>query len=227
MSSRDTVLAGIRRSLKRGPLEGAALAEVEARLRDKPKHPLPERARDSGEAAAERFVKMAEKEFCTVDRVASPADVPKAVVDYLARHNKPMRLAAAPDPRLEAMPWKSQPLLERRLGRAKATDEVTLTHALAGAAETGTLLLPSGPDTPTTLNLLGETCIVCVRTQDVVGSYEEAWGRLRATADANGRFMPRNVMMVTGPSRTADIEQTIELGAHGPRQLHIVMVDGE
>lgn len=226
--SRDLILGNIRRSLNRGHLEGEALAAVQSRLRDHPRHPLPERSRDSGEDAAQRFIEMAEKEFATVDRVASAADVPKTVSKFLASHNLPMRIAIAPDPRLDAMPWDNQPLLERRRGgAAKANDEVTLTHALAGAAETGTLMMPSGPNTPTTLNLLAETCIICVRTYDVVGGYEDAWDRLRAKADESGRFMPRNVMMVTGPSRTADIEQTIELGVHGPRRLHIVMVDGD
>jgi L-lactate dehydrogenase complex protein LldG len=37
--------------------------------------------------------------------------------------------------------------------------------------------------------------------------------------------MPRNVNWITGPSRTADIEQTLLLGAHGPQRLHIVIVD--
>ena len=62
-----------------------------------------------------------------------------------------------------------------------------------------------------------------------VGAYEEAWDRLRAGApDAlTGGFMPRNVMLVTGPSRSADIEQTLELGAHGPRRLHIILLDDD
>ena len=54
-----------------------------------------------------------------------------------------------------------------------------------------------------------------------VGAYEEAWDLLRSELGA----MPRNVMLVTGPSRSADIEQTLELGAHGPRRLHVVLVD--
>jgi L-lactate dehydrogenase complex protein LldG len=37
--------------------------------------------------------------------------------------------------------------------------------------------------------------------------------------------MPRNVMLVTGPSRSADIEQTLELGAHGPRRLHVLVIE--
>ena len=86
-------------------------------------------------------------------------------------------------------------------------------------------MLPSGPQRPTTLNILAETEIVVLRASRVVGAYEEAWDLLR-----DGRsegFMPRNVMLVTGPSRSADIEQTLELGAHGPRRLHIVLIDDD
>ena len=82
-------------------------------------------------------------------------------------------------------------------------------------------MLLSGPDHPTTLNFLPDTHIVVLRASQVVGPYEDAWARLRAAATA----MPRTVNFVTGPSRTADIEQTIQLGAHGPRRLHIVLID--
>ena len=52
------------------------------------------------------------------------------------------------------------------------------------------------------------------------GLMAEAWDLLRKTLGG----MPRNVMLVTGPSRSADIEQSLELGAHGPRRLHVVLV---
>ena len=96
-------------------------------------------------------------------------------------------------------------------------------------AETGTLMLPSDPARPTTLNILADTEIVVLRASRIVGAYEEAWDRLRAerTDPVTGGFMPRNVMFVTGPSRSADIEQTLELGAHGPRRLHIVLLDDD
>jgi L-lactate dehydrogenase complex protein LldG len=127
----------------------------------------------------------------------------------------------APHDALRAMPWSSRPLLEIREGRAEASDLVAVQHGYAGIAETGTLMLPSAPDRPTTLNLLADTAVVVLRADAVVGAYEEAWDRLRAASGG----MPRNVMLVTGPSRSADIEQTLELGAHGPRRLHVVLVD--
>ena len=80
----------------------------------------------------------------------------------------------------------------------------------------------SGPDHPVSLNLLPDTHVVVLREGDIVSGYEEVWQRLRARYGKNA--MPRTVNTITGPSRTGDIEQTIELGAHGPRRMHIVVV---
>jgi len=99
-------------------------------------------------------------------------------------------------------------------------------HAFAAIAETGTLMLPSSKQRPTTINLLPDTAIAILRASRVVGPYEEAWDLLRADCP-DGGFMPRNVMLVTGPSRSADIEQTLELGAHGPRRLHVVLIEDD
>jgi L-lactate dehydrogenase complex protein LldG len=120
-------------------------------------------------------------------------------------------------------------MLRIRQGRAEASDTVSLQHAYAAIAETGTLMLPSAPERPTTINLLADTAIVLLRASRLVGAYEEAWDMLRAEWQdkLSGGFMPRNVMLVTGPSRSADIEQTLELGAHGPRRLHVVLVEDE
>src|SRR3712207_2001775 len=135
--------------------------------------------------------------------------------------------AMAPHEELSAIPWGDRPMLEAERRRADPADAVGVQHGYAGIAETGTLMLPSSPGRPTTLNILPETEIVVLRATRVVGAYEEAWDLLRAeNRDAlTGGHMPRNVMLVTGPSRSADIEQTLELGAHGPRRLHVVLVD--
>ena len=149
--------------------------------------------------------------------------MPAAIADYLRSHNLPQALRHGADPLLKKLPWKKgAPSLRLSEGRADPADEVSVAHAFAGVAETGTLILLSGPDNPTTLNFLPETHIVVLESGDLVGTYEEVWTRLREKFGEGE--MPRTVNMITGPSRTADIEQTLELGAHGPRRLHVIIL---
>jgi L-lactate dehydrogenase complex protein LldG len=227
--SRDAILGAIRRGLGRGPLPADQAAMLAARLERHPWHLIPARSRVPHTERLALFVRNVEKEFGTVERVPDAAAVPAAVADYLAAQNLPARLVRAPHPELDAMPWSARPLLAVEARAAGPEDAVSVQHAFAGIAETGTLMLPSGPERPTTLNLLPDTAIVVLRASRVVGAYEEAFALLRAERrDASsGGFMPRNVMLVTGPSRSADIEQTLELGAHGPRRLHVVLIEDE
>jgi L-lactate dehydrogenase complex protein LldG len=94
-------------------------------------------------------------------------------------------------------------------------------------AETGTLMLHSGPESPTRNNFLPDTHIAVLRASQVVASYEDGFDNLRRkfAKAAGGFFLPRTINFITGPSRTADIEQKLELGAHGPRRLHIILID--
>jgi len=126
------------------------------------------------------------------------------------------------DPVLGTLPWDAAPELERRFGAAEAEDRAALSRAVAAAAETGTLFLISGADNPTTLSFLPEAHTILIRSSDIVGCYEEAFDLLRALFGAG--TLPRTVNMISGPSRTADIEQTIVRGAHGPKHLHVVIV---
>jgi L-lactate dehydrogenase complex protein LldG len=219
---RLTMLTAIRRGLRRGPLPADQVAMLRGRLAQHPRHLIPARSRLPAAEQVNLFVRNVEKEFGSVARVADLDAVPGAVADYLATQNLPGSVIMAPHPELQAIPWSARPLLDIREGRAQGTDAVSVQHGFAGIAETGTLMLPSSPERPVTLNLLADTEIVVLRAASVVGAYEEAWDRLRAEIGA----MPRNVMLVTGPSRSADIEQTLELGAHGPRRLHVVLVEG-
>ncbi len=223
MSGREAILGAVRRSLKRQPEDAAARAAVEARLGARQRGPIPARAQLEPGAQVDLFQTMAEEHAATLTRVARAEDVPGAIAEYLSGHNLPQRLRAAPDPALENLPWDRHPLLNVAHGRASASDEVSLSGAFAAVAETGTLMLLSGERAPTTLNFLPDTHIVMLKTSQVVGSYEDAWARVRAEF-GNGK-LPRTANFITGPSRTADIEQTIQLGAHGPRRLHIVLLD--
>lgn len=219
--SREAMLTAIRRGLRRGPLPPDQTAMLRSRLNAHPRQLIPARSRLPHAEQVGLFVANLEKEFGSVTRVPDAGAVPGAVADYLAAQNLPTSLVMAPHPQLRAIPWSTRPLLDIREGRAQATDLVSLQHAFAAIAETGTLMLPSAPERPTTLNLLADTEIVVVRAARLVGAYEEAWDLLRAEQGG----MPRNVMLVTGPSRSADIEQALELGAHGPRRLHVVLVE--
>jgi L-lactate dehydrogenase complex protein LldG len=162
---------------------------------------------------------MAEEVQTSVARVSSADEVAGEVARYLAAENLPAELVMAPDPGLDDCGWQSRPLLQIRRGKAEGTDAVSVTPCLAAVAETGTLMLVSGADTPTTLNFLPDTHIVVLRAGQVVAAYEDGWDRVRALG-----AWPRTVNFVTGPSRTGDIEQRIQLGAHGPRRLHVVLV---
>ena len=216
------MLTAIRRGLRRGPLPEDQAAMLHGRLATHPRHPIPSRARLPHNELVTLFIANVEKEFGSVTRVPDIDAVPEAIVAYLASQNLPTDIVMAPHPELQAIPWATRPLLHFREGRAETTDTVSLQHAFAGIAETGTLMMPSAPQRPTTLNLLADTEIALLRASRVVGAYEEAWDHLRTETSG---VMPRNVMLITGPSRSADIEQTLELGAHGPRRLHVVLVE--
>ncbi|HEV7455391.1 MAG TPA: LUD domain-containing protein [Roseococcus sp.] len=227
--SKDAILTAIRRGLRRGPLPADQQAMLGGRLATHPRHLIPARSRVARPEQVALFLRNVEKEFGTVRRLADAAEIPAAIAEYLAAQNLPQRIAMAPHPELQGLDWASRPMLQVEARRGDAQDSVSLQHGFAGIAETGTLMLPSSPARPTTLNLLPDTEMVFLRTSRIVGAYEEAWDLLRAeNQDARtGGFMPRNVMFVTGPSRSADIEQTLELGAHGPRRLHILLLDDD
>ena len=223
-AAREQVLTALRRSLRRGGQgDGEARAATERRLTEHPRNLIPARAQLPPAERLALLEKMLVQLAATVERVTGPAAVPGAVADYLKAENLPAQLRMAPDPELEALPWTDHPLLEVTTGPAREPDPVSVTGALAGIAETGTLMLHSGPAGPTTLNFLPETHIVVLPARRVVAAYEDGWDLLRQ--GLGDGLLPRTVNFITGPSRTGDIEQTIQLGAHGPRRLHVILVD--
>jgi len=224
VSSREDILGTIRKSLG-ADAPGRDVAAVDARLARHATGLQPARAQSEGEDRVAQFIEWAEFVATTVDRVASLDDVPGAVTRYLSANNLPAKARRATDASLDGIPWDRAPLLELEPGVAVESDAVSVTGAFAGIAETGTLMLNSGPGHPSTLNSLPETHVVVLRRDQLVGGYDDAWSRLRES-QGDGT-LPRTVLLVTGPSRSGDIEQTLQLGAHGPKRLHIVLVDGE
>ena len=227
-SPRDDILAGLRSALGRGALDPSRQAELRARIAAHRRNLIPARATALDPSGRlDLFVRMAEAVQASVARLQSSAEIPDEVVRYLAAENLPAEFKMAPDPGLERLPWEKWPLLRISRGPAEAGDAVGLTPCFAGIAETGTLMLVSGAATPTTLNFLPDTHIAVIRADQVVATYEDGWDRLRVAAPGGGAALPRTVNFVTGPSRTGDIEQRIVLGAHGPRRLHIILVEDQ
>ena len=224
-SARAQILSAVRRNLHadRGRGDSARRAEVTTRLRHHPRGPVPARSDLEPAARVDLFQQQAETASATVARVAAWDELPGAVGAYLRARNLSAEVTLAPHPDLDGINWAvGAPVVGVRRGTPDPDTAVGVSRALAGVAETGTLLLRSGADSPTTLNFLPANHIVALHAADIVGPYEDAWDRLRAEQPDGA--VPRTVNLVTGPSRTADIEQTLQLGAHGPMNLHIVVV---
>jgi L-lactate dehydrogenase complex protein LldG len=219
---RDTMLASIRRALGVSGREAPRQKAVADRLREHPSGVVPARGKLSGKARAELFRIMVEAAAGSIEEIPRAADVPAAVAGFLRAHNLPMAVRRGADPRLAAMPWERERTLEVATGRSDGSDLVAVSHAFGAVAESGTLMLVSGKENPTTLNFLPDTHLVVVDANDIAGDYETLWQKLRERYGAG--LMPRTVNWITGPSRSADIEQTLILGAHGPRRLHVMVV---
>jgi L-lactate dehydrogenase complex protein LldG len=197
-----------------------ASKEVEARLAASAPTLIPARANLDADARLKLFIEQAKSVQADVERVDAYTGMPDVIAGYLRRHNLPMRLVMAGDDRLNAADWTSG-LLEVRTGGPDPDDPVGLTMAFAGIAETGTLMLTSDPDHPTLLAFLPETAIVVLPSDRVTRAYEDAMHAFRSRS----RSLPRSINFITGPSRSGDIEQTLQLGAHGPKRLLILLVD--
>jgi L-lactate dehydrogenase complex protein LldG len=194
---------------------------VAARLAQTPSGLIPGRGAGDSSTRIATFRVEATRAAATVAEAPSSAEAPAEIARYLRESNLPATLRMGADPRLAAMPWGAT-ALELSHGASDGHDPNAVSVAFAAVAESGTLALTSGADNPTTLNFLPDNHIVIVFAEDVVGDYESVFARLRAAHGAGAA--PRTLNFITGPSRSADIEQTLLFGAHGPRRLHIVMV---
>lgn len=242
--TRDHILAALRQRLSHGKArdaaaESAAAEAVRARLSHPPRGPVCG-ARAPHDNTPGGTSTGLSRLFCRQLEAAAghwvKADGAHAVVDavrglcpssHMASHRASQAeskekitaptLVTAPDPVLQALPWAAD---QRPAFRpVSAGDSLALTRAWAGIAETGSLVLRAGPHTPTALNFLPDTLICLLELPLILPALEDVWTQQRR----EGLPMPRALNLITGPSRTADVEQSIQLGAHGPRQLHVIL----
>jgi L-lactate dehydrogenase complex protein LldG len=221
-TARENILGRVRQAL--GPRDGdaGALARAEAYLAARGGGPRPAMPGD----LVQRFIERARDMESTVERVADAGAIPAAVARYLDSLELPSALAAQKShagvcwPEFAALDWRGAGLaIEAR--PTVGEDRLGITGAFAAIAETGTLVIVSGAETPTATTLLPDTHVAILRADRIVSGMEDAFALLRSELHS----LPRAVNLISGPSRTGDIEQTIVLGAHGPYRVHVLLLE--
>ena len=168
-ASRASILNKLGATLGTGKDRAAREKVVRDHLKRHTRNLVPERGNVDGAARIALFREQAEAVAASVTEVKSTDDVPEEITAYLRKRNLPARLKHGGDPLLAGLPWDKAPTLERDSGVANGDDAVSLSRAYSAVAETGTLILVSGADNPTTLNFLPEHHIVVARRKATVG----------------------------------------------------------
>jgi L-lactate dehydrogenase complex protein LldG len=216
-AARRNIFARIRSAQKRpaapSQSERDAVADYLERHPAGPRPPMPEDV--TGRIA--RFTDEAARLSTTIAEVSQLADAPAEAARYLTSLNLDARVVAWPS--LAALPWREAGL-DAEFRKPADADLTGITGCFCATAETGSLVLLSGPDTPASGALLPQTHIAIVPASRIVDGHEDAFALIRAERGE----LPRAVNFVSGPSRTGDIEQTIVLGAHGPYRVHVIIV---
>lgn len=173
-----------------------------------------------GDGAIARFRAAAASKGMIVVDVKGPQMLPASVAEALSAARIAHGEIRLNDAALADLPWAEAGLTIAR-GAATPQDTLAFSRAIAAVAETGTLMLTSGVENPTTLAFLPETHLVAIDRTSVLGTFEDATALLR---QMYGTQLPRLVNFISGASRTGDIGGRIVHGAHGPRQLFIFLI---
>jgi len=225
MDARTLILERLRARLGHDTASPATMKakrrEVAGRIAAPPAHPIPARSRVGVAARRDLFIRMAETAKASVTRLATVAAVPEILGGVLDERGFGRHLLATREAAMLELPWALAGLSLHH-GRGNGTTQASVALAFAGVAETGSLLFISAPESPMTVQLLCDLHCVLLLESRIFGTMEEALVDLRAVRPA----LPAAVTFVTGPSRTADIEQQMQLGAHGPRELRIYLAEG-
>ncbi len=221
-SARENVLDRVRKALGKREADSARLALAEATVAAHAQGPRPAVAGDR----VLRFMQRARDMESSVERIADRAAIPAAVARYLDGLRLPPALSAQQSragvcwPEWAALDWAAAGLdIEAR--PTQGNDRLAITGSFCAIAETGTMVLLAGADAPTVSALLPDTHVAVVPADRIIDGMEDAFALIRRERGT----LPRAVNLISGPSRTGDIEQTIVLGAHGPFRVHILVLE--
>jgi len=220
-SSRDRILGRIKTGTNAQERTEADVEILQARIHSAKRGIVPAQTELGGKARLEYFTAKAEGQGTSIKRVRNGAEALAEVRDFLRQNNLPARIVASPSSQLDDLGLDGAGDLEVRRGPAEKSDITSVTPVYRAIAETGTIVTRSGDETPSTLNFVPEYHIAILREKDLVASYEDSWDAVRE------KEMPRTVNWISGPSRSGDIAMTMFMGAHGPRQQHIIIIEDQ
>lgn len=170
----------------------------------------------TGDTVAQ-FAASARAAGADVHEIARVEDAPEAIWSILANRNAAQHVHVPRNSPANELPWQRASGLTLKMERPSGSDSA-VSFANYAIAETGTLVFLSGERSASSWHFLPGLEFVVLRRELVVPRLEDVIDAL-----ASRTTIPATVNLVTGPSRTADIEQTIERGAHGPRELCILI----
>ena len=217
-AARDRTLARVREALGKNLPDAQAKANAEAYVTTHRHGPRPRMSVD----LRARFIERARDMSSTVESIAAMSDVPAATARYL--DNLAPEMSGQPRagvcwPEFATLDWSPAGLsIESR--PTLGNDRLGITGCFCAIAETGTIVITSSAATPTATAILPDTHVAIVRAERIVSGMEEAFALIRAEQGKT----PRALNLISGPSRTGDIEQTIVLGAHGPFRVHLLVI---
>jgi len=166
------------------------------------------------------FTAQATRAAAEVRRLARMQDVPAAIAEALrARNMKAAVHLPANSPLMQSLAWDLAPGLERETA-PPGPDDAAVSLAPYGIAETGTLAYAARRDAPASWHFRPGLEIAIIRTSSILPDFEAVLARVKIDDK-----WPSTLNLVTGPSRTGDIEQTLELGAHGPKALVVLVIE--
>lgn len=212
-SGRQNVLARIRAALSDRPHPREDAASIAARIKRPLVGPHPTLSGDM----VEQFIAKSRNHLFTVERIPSLESLVPAVQKIMGEANSKPDISVAPA--LAHLPWPADWRINYGAGRR--IEPLSVTPAIAGIAETGSVVVCSSPSSPTSLNFLPDIHVVVLRTSDIVAHADDVWTRLRV----EGGDWPRTVNIVSGPSRTADVGGIVVRPAHGPKSIQLILVD--
>jgi len=215
--AREQIFNQLRQRLGVGEIDTARRTSVDKRLQLHPMNTVPARAKLAHAALIDSFEQRISAYQASVSRITKLDSIPQAISGYLGPKLNDVTINAE----VEALnlPFETAPGLKIIPWSPKTSMRVSITCCVAAIAETGSVVIASSSRNGISQNFLGDIHIVILKAEDIVGAYEEIWHRIRLA----GR-LPRHITFISGPSCTGDIEMVMEYGAHGPRQLHIIIV---